>query len=76
MTKLLERAFAEASLLPNSEQEAFAAFLLEELASERRWAEAFGKSQDKLAALASEALAEFRQGRTVPFNDTGDLSHD
>ena len=63
MTKLLERAFAEASMLPASEQEAFAAFLLEELASEQRWAEAFNKSQDKLAALANEALAELGTAR-------------
>jgi hypothetical protein len=36
MTKLLEEAFAEASKLPEPEQDALAAVILEELASERR----------------------------------------
>ena len=68
MTKLLEKAFAEASRLPTTEQDAVAALILEELASERRWAEAFAKSQDKLAALADEALAEDDRGETEPLD--------
>lgn len=36
MTKLLKRAFEEASKLPQEEQDALARILLEELASERR----------------------------------------
>ncbi|MGH9603672.1 MAG: hypothetical protein ACRD24_14935 [Terriglobales bacterium] len=69
MTKLLEKAFAEAAKLSQDEQDAVAALLLEELASERRWSEAFAKSQDKLAALADEALAEFDRGETKPLSD-------
>jgi hypothetical protein len=76
MTKLLEKAFAEASKLSDQEQEAFASFLLEELTSEKRWTDAFARSQDKLASLAAEAIEEFRQGRTVPFRDNRDLAHD
>jgi hypothetical protein len=68
MTKLLEKAFAEASRLPTTEQDAVAALILEELASERRWAGAFAKSQDKLAALADEALAEDDRGETEPLD--------
>ena len=68
MTKLLEKAFAEASKLPSTEQDAVAALILEEMASERRWAEAFAKSQDKLAALADEALAEDDRGETEPLD--------
>ena len=68
MTKLLEKAFAEASRLPSTEQDAVAALILEELASEHRWAEAFAKSQDKLAALADEALAELDRGETEPLD--------
>ena len=64
MTKLLEEAFAEVSKLPEADQEAIAAWLLEELASERRWQKAFTESADVLASLADEALAEHRQGRT------------
>lgn len=63
MTKL-ERAFAEASKLPKEEQEALGTWILEELASERRWQKAFGESADVLAQLAEEALEEHRTGRT------------
>jgi len=69
VTKLLEKAFAEAAKLPLEEQDCFAQMLLAELASERRWAEAFDKSREKLAALAEEALAEFKGGKTKPFTD-------
>ena len=44
-----------------------AAILLEELASEKRWADLFAKSQAPLARLAEEALAEHRAGKTKPF---------
>ncbi|HZP01546.1 MAG TPA: hypothetical protein VFD30_14750 [Terriglobia bacterium] len=69
MTKLLEKAFTEASKLPQEEQDSLARLLLADLASERRWNEAFAKSQDELAALADEALAEFEAGRTEPLNE-------
>jgi hypothetical protein len=62
MTKLLEQAFEEASKLPPEEQDAIAAWLLEELASERRWSEAFAGSQDALSKLAAEAIAEVQNG--------------
>jgi hypothetical protein len=64
MTKLLEEAFAEASKLPEQEQDALAAVILEELASERRWDQAFANSADLLAQLADQALAEHRAGKT------------
>ena len=64
MTHLLEKAFAEASRLPEHEQDAVAELLLAELASEKRWGELFDKSQDVLADLAGEALAEYRAGKT------------
>ena len=66
MTKLLEKALEEVAKLPDSEQDAVAAILLEELASEQRWAASFAMSQDKLAKLAQEALAEYNAGRTKP----------
>ena len=64
MTKLLEEAFTEASKLPEQEQDALAAVILEELASERRWDQAFADSADLLAQLADNALAEHRAGKT------------
>lgn len=39
MTKLLEKALQEVAELPASEQDAVVAIVLEELASEQRWAE-------------------------------------
>jgi hypothetical protein len=63
MTKL-EQAFAEAAQLPASEQEALAAWILEEIHSERRWTEAFIRSEEVLGRLADEALAEYRAGQT------------
>ena len=64
MTKLLEQAFGEASKLSQQEQDAMAAWLLAELASERRWDEVFSRSVGQLAQLAGEALAEYRAGQT------------
>jgi hypothetical protein len=66
MTKLLEKALKEVAKLPEAEQDAVAAILLDELASEQRWAESFAKSQDKLAKLAEDALADYKAGRTKP----------
>ncbi len=64
MTKLLEKAFAAAATLPKDELDALAQWLLAELASERRWDEAFRDSQRALGTLANEALEEYRSGRT------------
>ena len=68
MTKLLEEAFSAASKLSEEEQDAIATLIMEELASERQWAEAFSKSQDELAKLAEEALEEFKKGKTKPWD--------
>ncbi|NOZ05538.1 MAG: hypothetical protein GXP41_04180 [Chloroflexi bacterium] len=62
MTELLEKAVAEVSKLPRQEQNTIAAWLLEELASERRWDKAFAESADVLAKLGEEALAEYHAG--------------
>ena len=66
MTELLEKALERIAKLPASEQDAVAAIVLDELASEERWAESFAKSQDRLAKLAEEALSEYKAGRTKP----------
>ena len=68
MTKLLEKAFAEAFKLPKREQDKLAKWLLAELESERRWDEAFSRSADQLETLADEALTEHRKGRTKPLS--------
>jgi hypothetical protein len=75
MTQLLERAFAAASKLPESEQDAFASLLLAELESEQRWTEAFASSQDQLSSLADEALREFEAGQTEPMDLDRDFAN-
>jgi hypothetical protein len=67
MTKRLEEALSHLAKLPAPEQDAVAAIVMEEIASEQRWSESFAKSQDSLAALADEALAEHASGKTRPF---------
>ena len=64
MTELLEKAFEEASKLPQEEQDIIAKIVLAELESEKRWNEDFIKSKDKLLKLANEALNEFKDGKT------------
>ena len=75
MTQLLARAFAAASKLPETEQDAVASLLLAELESEQRWSEAFAASQHQLAALADEALREFEAGETLPMDLERDFPH-
>ncbi len=57
MTKLLKRAFEEASRLPEMDQNALAKWVLEELHSEKAWSKSFAGSEDVLEKLADEALA-------------------
>ena len=64
MTTLLQLAFAEAAKLTEPEQELLASRLLTELAAEDDFDRAIARSSDKLAALALEALAEYRSGQT------------
>ena len=68
MTKLLQRAFAEAAKLSDVEQNAIAKWLIEELTAERKWEEAFANSQDVLDRLADEALEEDKKGKTEPMD--------
>ncbi|ACK72658.1 conserved hypothetical protein [Gloeothece citriformis PCC 7424] len=64
MTELLEQVIAQLKNLPSSEQDAIARMILEEIDSEARWEATFAKSQDILAKLAAEAMAEYRAGKT------------
>jgi len=75
MTALLEKAIQQVSRLSEREQEAVAALILDEISSELRWDAQFAGSQDVLARLADEALAEFDAGKTLPFEKDSDLSH-
>ncbi len=68
MTKLLEKAFAEASKLQGVEQNVIAKWLLEELAAEKKWEQRFAESEDILGQLADEALEEHKKGKTMPLD--------
>ena len=68
MGKLLQKAIAEASRLPESEQEAIGAWLLAEIESERRWDDLFARSADVLERMADQALREHEAGLTEPLD--------
>jgi len=68
MTKLLEKAFKEASRLPGVDQNALAKWVLEELKAEKKWEQMFAKSEDVLDKLADEALAAHKKGKTKPLD--------
>lgn len=68
MTKMLEKAFAEAAKLPVEAQDALAAAILAEVATEPLWDESFRRRPDALGRLADEALGEFRTGQTQPLD--------
>ncbi len=63
MTQLLEKVLAELQKLPDSEQDAIAAIILDELADERRWDQAFAASQDQLQRLAEPARQDIAAGK-------------
>jgi hypothetical protein len=68
MTRLLEKAFREASRLPVVDQNAIAKWLIEELEADKKWELMFAESEDVLDKLADEALAAHKQGKTKPMN--------
>ena len=68
MTKLLKKAFEAASRLPETEQNALAKWVLDELHSEKTWAKFFAESEDILEKLADEALREKRDAKTKPLD--------
>jgi hypothetical protein len=63
MTELLERAIKAMKELPPGEQDAIAALILEEIADEQAWDEAFARTQDKLGQIADKVRADIRTGR-------------
>ncbi len=68
MIKKLENALIKLAELSETEQESIAMLILAEIEDEKRWDEQFSQSQDQLAQLADEALADFKQGKTRPLN--------
>jgi hypothetical protein len=65
MTQLLQQALTEVQKLPESQQDAIASIILQEIADERLWDKSFAKSQDKLAAMAQKARTDIEAGRVI-----------
>ena len=68
MNTLLEKVLAEVARLPDEEQEAMAALILDEIAAERGWDERFAKTQDRLGEVVRAARAEAERGEVLPPN--------
>ena len=68
MTQLLEKAFSEASMLPELQQNILARWIIDELLAEKKWDLLFSETEDELAELADEALREHEQRRTQIMN--------
>lgn len=68
MTKLLEKAIAELSKLPEAQQENMAQWILDELQDDARWDQAFSTSLPSLEALAKKALEDYHKGQTYLLN--------
>lgn len=65
MTQLLQQALERVRKLPESEQDAIATLILDELADEERWEAAFARSQDRLAELSAKVREDVRDGRVI-----------
>ena len=70
MTKLLDRAIAKARELPPDQQDAIAAFLLEEIEGDAAWDRRFAASPALLSDLADAARLEAAAGK-VSEDDPG-----
>jgi len=70
MTRLLKKAFKEASELLETEQNALARWLMDEVLAERKWQKAFFELDEVLEKLAAEALEDHAQGKAtqLPIN--------
>jgi len=64
MTTLLEQAIDQLRKCSPAEQDTIAALILEELADETRWDEAFAASQPEIEQLAEKVRAKIRSGET------------
>ena len=68
MTHAFSTAVATAAQLPEEEQDALAAILLEEMESEERWSALFADSLNLLERMANEAIQDFQAGRVQPID--------
>ena len=71
MSALLDKVIAEVAKLPDHEQDTIAAWILEELQSEKRWETVFSNSLNQLESLAEQVLADHRKDRTPLLDPDG-----
>jgi hypothetical protein len=64
MTTLLEQAIDQLRRCSPAEQDTIAALILEEIADDTRWEEAFAASQSEIEQLATQVRAKTRSGQT------------
>jgi hypothetical protein len=62
MTQRLEQAIRELEKLPEQAQDAIAALILEQIADDHAWDEAFARTQGPLAELAARVRAQIAAG--------------
>jgi len=65
MSTLMMQVVQRLEALPEDRQAIVAPLLLEELNADANWDSALANSQDLLVLMASEALADHEQGRTI-----------
>ncbi len=76
MIEALQETFNEIAQLPEDEQRQIVAIIRKELASEKRWQTLFrdSRSEQVLADLVAEALAEEKAGQTEEIRGESFLS--
>ena len=67
MTSLLEKPLKKVGALPQHEQDAIAAEILDSLADEEAWRKKFAMKRERLRQLACEALDEDARGEARSF---------
>lgn len=66
MTERLEHAIDEVKKLSEVEQDVIASLILDRIADDLAWDQAFSRSQDQLVTLATKARADIAGGRVHP----------
>ena len=64
MTTLLEQAIDQLRRCSPAEQDTIAALILEEIADDNHWEEAFAASRPEIEQLAEKVRAKIRSGQT------------
>ena len=69
MTGLLEEALRRVESLPQAEQDAIAARIMEALDDDAAWERSFRERPTALRSMAQEAIEEHRRGETRPLDE-------